>query len=298
MSNQSQISPSTAPAADTNINYNAAAAALPERFEDEIDLMALFHLLMQRIGIILLCLSLGAGLLGLFTALFMTPMYRSTATIYIFSTGNEGATITDLQIGSQMAQDLEIIGTSQAVLQQVIDDLNLDTDYIHLRKIITVSNPVDSHMLRISAVSADPRLAADISNNLSEHLREQIADVMNTDKPSVVERATVSPTPYAPSIRRNALLGGIAGAGVAVAVIVITFLLDDTIKSKEDVMKYLELETLAELPYIKELESSTANEKKKKSRLFRMKKGSVPKTSSSSSTEGKKAAKAVTKRSK
>lgn len=245
-------------------------------FNEELDLFALAHALLQRLWILILCFILGLSAAGMYTTTFVPTMYRSTATIYIFGSTSGGASTSDMQLGTQMVRDLEIISSSEVVLQQVISDLNLKMTTGQLKRLISVSNPSGSHMLQISAVSTDPHLAMEISNSLSERMREQIAEVMNTDKPSVVERATVAGAPYSPNVQRNALIGGLAGAGLAAALVVLSFMLDDTIKSKEDIQKYLDLQTLAELPYVKEIERSSAKRRKK----YRAKKSGKDKTPS------------------
>ena len=44
------------------------------------------------------------------------------------------------------------------------------------------------------------------------------------------------------------IMGGLIGAVLAVGVFTLLFLLDDTIKSEEDVRRYLQLNTLASIP--------------------------------------------------
>ena len=75
---------------------------------------------------------------------------------------------------------------------------------------------------------------------------------MNTDRPSVVQRAVVPKRQSSPSVTRNTALGALIGAFLVVAIIVIRHLMDDTIKSSDDVKKYLGLDTLAEFPFVRE----------------------------------------------
>jgi len=225
---------------------------VPDRDEEStIDLLELARVIWGRIWFVVLGFVLGAVMAFSVTKLFITPQYEATATIYIFSKTTSITSLADLQLGSQLAEDFKIIATTRDVVESVITELNLDTNYESLVGRITVTNPNNSHMLRITVRNEDPDTAASISNALSEKLREQIADIMNTDKPSTVQRAVVPTQKSSPNTMRNTELGALIGALLVVAILVIRYLLDDTIKTDDDVRRYLGLDTLAEFPFIK-----------------------------------------------
>ena len=72
--------------------------------------------------------------------------------------------------------------------------------------------------------------------------------MMNTDKPNTVEKAIVPKLPSSPNVPKNTMMGGLLGAVAVAAVIILLYLLDDTIKNEEDVRKYLQVNTLAAIP--------------------------------------------------
>ena len=75
---------------------------------------------------------------------------------------------------------------------------------------------------------------------------------MDTDKPSMVQRAVVPKTKSSPSTSRNTVIGALVGALLVSAVVIIRYLMDDTIKDEDDVQQYLQLNTLAAFPFIKQ----------------------------------------------
>lgn len=233
-------------------NNTARIQAATNQYADgEIDLLELAGVVFNRILYVILAFVIGAVLFFGGTKLLITPQYEATSTIYIFSKTTSITSLADLQIGSQLAQDFQIIATTRNVVESVIDELNLDTDYETLVKRITVTNPTQSHMLKVAVRDPDPEVAANVSNVLSDRLRDQIADIMNTDKPSVVQQAVVPAHPVSPSTVKNTAIGALLGALLAIAYIVITYMLDDTIKTSDDIKKYMELDTLAEFPLIR-----------------------------------------------
>lgn len=231
-----------------------------------IDLVELAKAVWRTIWLVIIAVVVGAVLAFVVTKVFITPLYKSTSTIYILSQTTSITSLADLQIGSQLAADFEIIATTRELIEKVIENEHLDKTYEELKKEISVTNPQDSHMLRISVTDPDPELAARISNAIADELREEIAEIMNTDRPSAVEKAVVAETPSSPSVKRNVVIGALLLAILAIAIIIIRYMSDDTIKSDEDVRKYLGLDTLAQFPLIKGRGTNAKKSSKKSSK--------------------------------
>lgn len=130
-------------------------------------------------------------------------------------------------------------------------------------KTITVENPADTSILKMIATNPDPKLARDIANELADATARQVSSVMVTDKPSTVEEAVTPKEPASPNTLKNTAIGAVLFAFLAAAFLVITHLMDDTIKTEEDVRKYLNLNTLAAVPF----ESGERQPKRKKKKV-------------------------------
>ena len=221
--------------------------------EVEIDLVELFHVLMKKIWLIIICFILGAVIMGVYTKVMVTPLYKATSTIYILGNKTEdNVNVSDLQVGSQLTKDYQELIKKRSVLEPVIKELGLDMSYEDLRGTIEVNNAQDTRFIEISVTNPDSELAAKISDEIAKTTIIKVADVMRTDKPSLVEKAYIPTSPVSPNLMKNVVLGALLFAIIAVAVIVVRYLLDDTVKDEEDVMKYLGLNTLASLPDTKE----------------------------------------------
>ena len=151
-------------------------------------------------------------------------------------------------MGAQLTVDFEVLAKSRPVVEEVIDELNLDYTYEELVEMITTLNPSDTRILKMTVENEDPNLAKEIANAMAEVTAERVAYIMNTDKPKIVEEAVTPEKPSSPSTVKNTALGGILGAVLAMGIIVIIYLMNDTIQTEEDVRKYLDLNTLAALP--------------------------------------------------
>ena len=84
--------------------------------EVEIDLRELFYALKKHILIILAALLAGAVIAGVATKIFITPVYSATSTMLILTKETTLSSLTDLQIGSQVTKDYNILITSRTVL--------------------------------------------------------------------------------------------------------------------------------------------------------------------------------------
>jgi capsular polysaccharide biosynthesis protein len=91
-----------------------------------------------------------------------------------------------------------------------------------------------------------------------------IAEKMDQDPPSIIQYGYDDGGKISPNIRRKTLKGAIVGAFIAIAWIVIIFLLDDTIEDRDDVEKKLGLNYLGLVPYNEEYKEAEIVEEKKK----------------------------------
>ncbi|HJB18485.1 MAG TPA: polysaccharide export protein [Candidatus Bariatricus faecipullorum] len=223
-------------------------AVVPADDEIEIDLTELFQLLLQKIWVILLCMILAGGIVLGGTLLLITPKYEASSMIYILTKTTSVTSLADIQMGEQLTVDFETLAESRPVIEAVIDDLNLDYTYEEMTDMISTENPTDTRILRLIVENEDAELAKDISNSLAEATAERVAYVMKSDEPTIVENAVTADSPSSPNVLKNTAMGALAGAVLAMAVIVIRYLMNDTIQTEDDIRKYLNLHTLAAIP--------------------------------------------------
>ncbi len=228
--------------------------------EIEIDLKELIGVLWRKAWIIILAaLVFGAGAFA-YTTFLVTPLYQSSSMIYILSSSTSVTSLTDIQLSSALTEDYEVLALSRPVIEEVIDVLDLDYSYEELCTFVTVTNPTDSHVLKFTIEHYDAQLAMEIANEMADVVSQRVANVMATDTPSSVESAVVATEPSSPNTMMNTLIGILLGLVLSVGIIVVVYVLDDTIKDEDDVVKYLGKNVFATLPK----ESGKRKEKKQK----------------------------------
>ena len=219
-----------------------------ENEEIEIDLLQLWNAVRHRIWLVLLAGFIVADIAFAITKFLITPMYSSSATMLVVTKETTLSSLADLQLGSQLTNDYEILISSRPVLQETIEELNLDTDYKHLRDTITISNPNDSRMLIISTLQADPELAKSVVDTVAGISSEYIAEKMEVTAPKIIEEGEVPLTQSSPSLLRNTAIGGLLGILAAVFLICVGVILNDSIQTEDDIERYLQLPVLAVVP--------------------------------------------------
>ena len=222
----------------------------------EIDVFAMLKTLWKRkFSIILVALVFAIAAFG-YSAFLAKKEYQSTSRIYVVSRQNQDnntLTNSDLQAGAYLVKDYREIILSQNVLSQAIEELKLDMTPAELSKKISVSVPTDTRILSITAKDGDPKEAARIANGLRNVAAEKIISVTKVSDVTTLDEAEVPQSPSSPNIRRNVLLGFVAGAGLIVVLLVVVEVLDDRVKRPEDVEELMGLPLLGVVPDIKKL---------------------------------------------
>ncbi|MTR99567.1 Wzz/FepE/Etk N-terminal domain-containing protein [Streptococcus parasanguinis] len=222
----------------------------------EIDVFSMLKTLWKRkFSIVLVALVFAIAAFG-YSAFLAKKEYQSTSRIYVVSRQNQdnnALTNSDLQAGSYLVKDYREIILSQNVLSQAIEELKLDLTPAELSKKISVSVPTDTRILSITAKDGDPKEAARIANGLRNVAAAKIISVTKVSDVTTLDEAEVPQSPSSPNIRRNVLLGFIAGAGLMVVLMVVVEVLDDRVKRPEDIEELMGFTLLGIVPDIKKL---------------------------------------------
>jgi len=231
--------------------------------EAEIDLAGLFYRFLEKMHWIILTALIGAAIAGVIVFKVVTPIYQATSKIYIVGSDTT-ISLSDLQIGSNLAADYSEVFKNWHVHELVDRRLKLDYSYTKLAGMLTISNPANTHVIYVSVKSPDPQEAKMIADTYAQVAREFIATKMDMREPNIFEEAKLPDKPVSPQKTRDIVIGFMIGALLAMAVITIKFLSDDRILSSEDIAKVGGLTTLGLVPLQEELKEADEQEKKKR----------------------------------
>lgn len=228
--------------------------------EIEIDLKELSYTLLKHIWIIVFSGLICALCAGIVIKIVIKPNYTSTTKLYVINRQNteKATTYTDLQTGSQLTKDYKILVTSRPVTEQIISELELDMTHEEFVSAISVDIPTDTRILEITVKNKDPYIAKQLADAIGKVSAERMVSIMEMEKANIVEPGNIPVTSTRPSLLKSLIIGGLLGAVLASVVILIIYMLDDSIKSNDDIEKYLGVSTLAAIPF----EENIMNSKK------------------------------------
>ncbi|MCJ1695799.1 MULTISPECIES: Wzz/FepE/Etk N-terminal domain-containing protein [Rathayibacter] len=204
-------------------------------------------------------------LIGIIGALIVNavvlPQYRAEARVYVAVSTTGALSTSDRVAANSAAAQATVtfvaLGTSDTVLQGVIDSLGLDETIEDLASRVEVTSELESVVITIAATDPNAEQAAVIANALAAQLD---ASVQGTETPAV----TAQPVPVIqlevlsqaipPLIPVTGgpivllILGLLAGAVIGVGVAIVLTALDRRIRDGDDVRTALERPLLGVVP--------------------------------------------------
>ena len=251
-------------------NYYSPQSGMGSSSDDEItiDLAELFGVLWHWIWLILLVALLFGGAAYAFSKFVIPEEFQSTTKIYVLDkkSGSGGqTTYTDLQAGAQLTKDYAELITSRTVIEKVIADNHLESvyDYKAFLKKVEVNTPADTRIVSITVTDTNPALAQALADDIRVEASDLIIDTMQINAVNTYEVANLPTEKSAPSCSKWALIGALLGALLVGGTVTLKYILDDTIKTSEDIEQYLGLSTLALIPLDENIGGAEKGKKKK-----------------------------------
>lgn len=222
----------------------------------EIDVFHLLKILWKRKFLIALVAFVTGIVAFAYSSFIVKPEFTSTTRIYVVNRNQgdkPGLTNQDLQAGSYLVKDYREIILSQDVLEKVATDLKLELPPKGLASKIKVTVPVDTRIVSISVTDRAPEEASRIANSLREVAAQKIISVTRVSDVTTLEEARPATSPSSPNIRRNTMVGFLAGAVVMVVAVLLVELLDTRVKRPEDIEDVMQIALLGVVPNLDKL---------------------------------------------
>lgn len=222
----------------------------------EIDVFHLLKILWKRKLLIVLVAFVTGAVAFVYSSFIVKPEFTSTTRIYVVNRNQgdkPGLTNQDLQAGSYLVKDYREIILSQDVLEKVATDLKLELPPKGLASKIKVTVPVDTRIVSISVTDRLPEEASRIANSLREVAAQKIISVTRVSDVTTLEEARPATSPSSPNIRRNTMVGFLAGAVVMVVTVLLVELLDTRVKRPEDIEDVMQIALLGVVPNLDKL---------------------------------------------
>lgn len=216
-----------------------------------VTLKDLWGVFIQRLWAIILAACICSAGLLIFNRMTFVPQYASTATLYILRQADSATASdanSDFSLALKVVNDCTYLLKSHTVLDEVISSLNLNMEYEDLYDCVSTSNPEDTRILEVTVKADSPEMAKRIVDRICTIGSKCIEDAMGFQQVNLYELGTTDPAPCNRTRLRTFVFAGIIAAIVIYIVFLMIFLLDDRIKTDEDVERYLGLSILGNIP--------------------------------------------------
>ncbi|MCB0078111.1 MAG: bacteriocin immunity protein [Anaerolineales bacterium] len=197
--------------------------------------------IMVRRGWIILLTTLLTAALAYGWSTLQTPQYRSSATLAFNAQSLDWGRLQALK---QRLSSYSNQITAEGAAFRVVDKLQLDLNPYALLSHVNVSPDLNELTIQIDVTDSDPNRAGEIANGLAEdfiaEIEKEQADQLREDRVNVtlLQRAGDGGQ-IAPRPRINLIAGALIGLVLGGLLVLALELLDDTIKSRDDIEELL-----------------------------------------------------------
>ena len=221
-----------------------------------VSLRDLWRIFTERWKIMLVAAIVCVCVVYIVSVFAVDPIYQSKASLYVLSKEDiyTGSTNSAFSQALVVVDDCMEILKDYSVLEEVKTNLDLNIPCEELEENILITNPTDnkSRIIYVTAYASTPQEAQAIANEICKVGVVKITNVMGSNQVNIMSRARIDTEPSNSFGISVGLLIGFVAAMLVYAVFFLKFLVDDKIKSDEDIEYYLELSVLGKIPYISE----------------------------------------------
>lgn len=219
---------------------------------EEIDLVemlkAFWRRKLQIILIILIFIEIGY----IYTTKYVNPMYSAKTTLVLASqegnTTNTASIASDVTVNSKLVSTYSELIKSKNVLGDVISNLGIDITVEELRSNITVSAVNNTALIDINITNEEAENSAKIANEIANVFTKKISEIYNINNVQIVNEATVPTSPSNIHHKKDILMFALIGVVMAAVYVIIASMLDNTIKSSEEIERMINLPILVSIP--------------------------------------------------
>lgn len=223
--------------------------------ELNIDLGKVFLVLRKKIIYIILGTLICAVLSGCITKFFIDPKYSTSCTMYVYS--NTDRASSDSSIGqSEITASQKLVNTyitvleSDLVLEQVAKELNLNMSANAIKSMLSCSQINETEIFRVTVTSRNAQLSANVANAIAQVAPDAIVEKIKAGGVEIIDYAKVPTNPSAPDLKRNVVVGAIAGFIMSFLSLFIYAILDNTIRNEKDIERVIDIPILGTIPHL------------------------------------------------
>lgn len=219
--------------------------------ETEISIVEIINVMLTFWWFILIFAVLVGGATYTYFRVASVPQYQSTSRLYISTEGQQ--TSTDVS-ASSIANVVDLLPAYIEVLQSksflniVSDDVDNKYSVQDITGMLTLEALTNTNIIKVSVKHEDAHVAYLICSSIVNNAPNEIARIFGGGSTKLIEYPEEAEKPEPLHTTRNAVIGLIAGAAVAMVIIFLVNMFDTRVKNKEELVKRYGYPILGEIP--------------------------------------------------
>lgn len=214
-------------------------------------LLELLHLLRKHLKLVI-ALPLACMLaVGAYSYVVMPNTYSATVSMYVLvkqENANSNSLSSDLSASQMVTNDVATLLKSDRVVNETASALGLDSLKAYKT---SITSSTTSRVLSLEVTGPDAEMAANVANKMAGEVSSVAHDVMNVDSVNVVDSAKVPTAPSGPKRPLFMAIGLLGGLFVAVAIVVVSDMLNTKVRDEEELEELLGLPVIGRIPAVK-----------------------------------------------
>ena len=218
---------------------------------DQLDILSIIDILLRKWSMILISAVLVGVFAFVYSEVFISPVYSSTASLYVNSTKqnmNEEVSTQTLNSSRQLVMTYSEILQARTFLSVVADDMDDKYTVSQIKNMISMNALNDTEILSITVKGTDAEDVKEITQSIVKHAPDELIRVVEAGSVKVLDNASDTNTPISPNIRRNTFIGVFIGIVLGALIAVVLELFDTRIKGGEEISAKYKEPLLGEIP--------------------------------------------------
>lgn len=220
--------------------------------ELELDLRDIVYILKKRMKMIVLITLSCAIISGAISFLVLKPVYEAKTSIIVGkmqSTDQTSTQYNDVLLYQKLIKTYMEIAKSNIVAEEAAASLNGKYTVEQIQKAINISNQTDTQILVIKAQNGDPFEAVKICTAVSNAFIDQSKTVFPTGGDiQIMDKAKIPEKPVKPEKLKNIAIALTLGLMVSVGIAFALEYMDRTIKTEDDIARFVGIPVLGIIP--------------------------------------------------
>lgn len=226
--------------------------------ETELDLRDYIRIIRKRIWLILSIVVVTSLITGLVSMFVLEPIYEASTKLIVNQSrtdiGLSELDINTVNLNIRLIDTYKEIIKTPAIMNKVAEqhpEWKLSPQQLVNK--IQVSSVNNTQVMTLVVQDLSQSKAANIVNAISNVFIEDISTLMQVDNVFMLSEAMVldNPQPVKPSPVLNVAISIVVSLMISVGIVFLIEYFDDSIRSEQDVLRYLNLPTIAMIPKVK-----------------------------------------------